>query len=108
MNALQDRVQHEQQLLEEALAARIETLFRRCPTLCGFSVQPAASLPRERAVDHIEGDLFLADVECHPALDADRSAELSEAISHALLELVDESPEMMQLMSGRTFARILH
>jgi hypothetical protein len=109
MNALQNRGYEEQRLqLEAALAARIDTLFRRCPALCGFSVQEGSKLPQERAADHIEGDLFLADLECHPALDPDRSAELCEAISHALLELVDERPEMAELLPGRTFARTLH
>lgn len=108
MDALQDPVQLVQRLqLEADLAARIDVLFRRCPALCGFSVQQGSKLTRERAWDHLDGDLFLADLACHPALDADRSAELCEAISHALLELVDERPEMAELLPGRTFARTL-
>jgi hypothetical protein len=107
MDTLQDRVQVQRLQLEADLAARIDMLFRRCPSLCGFSVQQGAKLTRERAWDHLEGDLFLADLACHPALDADRSAELCEAIAHALLELVDERPEMAELLPGRTFARTL-
>lgn len=109
MDRLQDQVHDEKRMLLEAdLADRMDTLFRRCPALCGFSVQVGAKVTRERAVDHLEGDLFLADLECHPALDEDRSAELCEAIAHALLEMVEERPEMAELLPGRTFARTLH
>lgn len=109
MDTLQDRIGDVQRLrLEADLAARVDMLFRRCPALCGFSVQEGSKITRERAWDHLEGDLFVADLACHPALDADRSAELCEVISHTLMELVDERPEMAELLPGRTFARSLH
>ena len=109
MNRLQDRVQQEEQrlMLEADLAARVELLFQRCPALCGFSVQERSNVSRERAFDHLDGDLFLADLACHPPLDPDHCAELCDAISHTLLELVDERPEMAELLPGRTFARAL-
>jgi hypothetical protein len=110
MDTLQDRGHKEQQRLrlEADLAASIDTLFRRCPSLYGFSVQEASKVTRERAVDHLEGDLYLADVACHPLLDEERCAELCEVVSHTLLELVEERPEMAELLPGRTFARTLH
>jgi hypothetical protein len=107
MDTLQDRVQDVRLQLEADLVARVDVLFRRCPALCGFSVQQGSKLTRERAWDHLDGDLFLADLACHPALDADHSAELCETIAHALLELVEERPEMAELLPGRTFARTL-
>ena len=45
---------------------------------------------------------------CHPSLDEEHCAELCEVVSHTLLELVDERPEMAEILSGRTFARTLH
>jgi hypothetical protein len=109
MNRLQNEVYEEQLLrLEADLTARVDTLFRRCPALCGFTIQEGSKLTRERAVEHLEGDLFLADLVCHPIMDDDRSAELCEAISHTLLEMVDERPELAGLLAGRTFARTLH
>jgi hypothetical protein len=110
MNTLQDRGHKEEQRLrlEADLAASIETLFRRCPSLYGFSVQEGAKVTRERAVDRLDNDLYLADVACHPSLDEERCAELYEVVSHTLLELVDERPEMAELLPGRTFARTLH
>lgn len=109
MNRLQSGGQNELQRLrlEADLAASMETLFRRCPSLYGFSVQEGSNVTRERAVDRLEGDLYLADVACHPSLDEEHCAELYEVVSHTLLELVEERPEMAELISGRTFARTL-
>jgi spore coat polysaccharide biosynthesis protein SpsF (cytidylyltransferase family) len=110
MDTLQDRGHKEEQRLrlEADLAASIETLFRRCPSLYGFSVQEASKISRERAVDRLNADLYLADLACHPSLDEEHCAELCEVVSHTLLELVDERPEMAEILSGRTFARTLH
>jgi len=110
MDTLQDRAHKEQQRLrlEADLAASMETLFRRLPSLYGFSVQEGSKVTRERAVDHLEGDLYLADLACHPLLDEEHCAELCEVVSHTLLELVDERPEMAELLLGRTFARTMH
>ncbi len=93
--------------LEADLAARIETLFRRCPSLYGFSVQEGSKVKRERAADQLNADLYLADLACHPLLDEEHCAEVCEVVSHTLLELVDERPEMVEIISGRTFARTL-
>ncbi len=94
--------------LESDLAARLETLFQRCPALHGFSVQPRASVTRERVVAGLQEDLFLADVVAHWPLSGEQAETLIEEISVALLELVDERPEVMALLRGRTFARTLH
>ena len=59
-------------------------------------------------MNHVEGDLFVADLACHPAVDGEQFAMISEEISHVLLELMDEQPDAVQLLPGRTFARTLH
>jgi hypothetical protein len=109
MDTLQDRVQDPRLMrLEADLAGRIDALFRRLPALYGFSVQQGSKVTRERAAAHLEGDLFVADLACHPALGSDYCEEVCEEISHALLELVDEQPEAAELLPGRTFARTMH
>ena len=55
MNALQHRTEFVR--LESDLAARLDTLFRRCPALHGFSVQPGSSVSRERAVAGLQDGL---------------------------------------------------
>lgn len=95
MNALLQPIQDPQRLRFEAdLAARVETLFGRCPALCGFSVQ--------------EGDLALSDLTCHPVPDRERAEAVLGEVSQMLYELVDEQPEAAELLCGRTFARTVH
>lgn len=106
MNALQ---RHTDSLgLEFDLATRLETLFRRCPALHGFTVQPASSITEERAVIGLQEGLYLADVVWHQPLNREQAAALVGEISDALVELVDERPEASALLRGRTFARTLH
>jgi hypothetical protein len=109
MNTLQDRVKNEQRLaLEADLAGRMDRLFRGCPALCGFSVQDGTMLSGERAVVHLDENLFVADLACDRAIGQDDLAQVCEQIAHALIELVDEKPAVSALLVGRTFARTLH
>ena len=77
------------------VAAAVNQLFRRLPSLMGFSVQQV-----------LEHELVLADVETNlwPA----RSQEVFGEITVALLDLLDEEPAARELLIGRTFARALH
>jgi hypothetical protein len=106
MNALQHST--EVIRLESDLAARLDALFRRCPALYGFSVQPRSSVSSERAVAGLQDDLYLADVVWHRPLSSEQAETLIDEISLALFELVDERPEASALLRGRTFARTLH
>jgi hypothetical protein len=82
MNALHDQIQEVMQML-----------FQRNPALCGFLVQE---------------DLSFSHVACHPALDADEARELIDEISGTLRELLEEDPEAVELLRGRTLARSFH
>lgn len=94
MNALHDRVYDRGlERLEADLAASVAALFRRCPPLCGFTV---------------DGELCVEQLACHPALDKRRAAIIAEEIVRAFSELVDEEPETAELIRGRTFARAIH
>lgn len=106
MNALQHSTEFVR--LESDLAARLDSLFQRCPALHGFSVQPGSSVSRERVVLGLHDDLYLADVVSHWPLNGAQAATLVDEISQALFELVDEQPEATALLRGRTFARTLH
>jgi hypothetical protein len=74
--------------------AAVDALFRRLPSLVGFSVQEA------------QCELVLADVETDPW--PARSQALFGEIALALLDLMDEEPAARELLRGRTFARTLH
>lgn len=106
MNALRGRT--ELIRLESDLADRMEALFRRCPGLHGFSVQPGSSVSGERVAHNLQEGLFLADVVWHQTLNGAQAATMVDEISQALLDLVDERPEVTALLRGRTFARVLN
>lgn len=77
---------------ETLVQARIEALFRRLPMLSGFVV---------------EDDLLLSDVAISAWPGYSAGAELYGEIAHTLAEVVDERPEALELLRGRTFARTL-
>jgi hypothetical protein len=87
--------QHKQRGLEADLEATISALFRRCPTLCGFSVRDA-------------GMLLVTEVSIYPLRDLNAPPELCHEIVAALTDLIDEIPEAGELLRERTFARVLH
>jgi hypothetical protein len=86
-------------LLEADVSSRLEPIFRAWPMLRGFAVR----MPQAAG-----GEIVLSDVACFPALAESEADELYGAISQALLEIVDERPEALPLLRGRTFARVLH
>jgi hypothetical protein len=97
MKAQEHRNEHAQRSRFEAdLAARIAALFRRWPTLCGFSVGEEASR------------LYVTEVSVYPWTGLWAPEELCLEIVAALVELVDDRPEAGELLRERTFARVFH
>ena len=84
----------------------VSHIFAMRPELCGFSVQDAETLTRDRVSGQLEGSLYLADVATTTTLD--HPEQLLGEIAVALLELIDEAPEAVDQLRGRTFARTLH
>lgn len=84
--------------------ATVNHIFAMCPELCGFSVQDAETLTRDRVSGQLEAGLYLADV----ATTNGSSERLLGEIAAELLELIDEDPEAVDALRGRTFARTLH
>jgi hypothetical protein len=79
--------------VESCVEESIVSLFEDIPSLCGFTVS---------------GTLELADVGLYPLPAAEEAKLILEEIHGTLRELVEESPEARNLVSGRTFARRLH
>lgn len=88
------------------LTAVLDSLFRRWPSLVGFSVQEARTASSDRFAGQFDCELVLADVEtsARPAL----AQGLCGEIAVALLKLIDRDPATRELLRGRTFARALH
>jgi len=97
VSALLQRSRNPQrQQLEADLAARIDALFGRCPTLCGFTV---------RQTDAEHGVL---DLTCFPTPYGERAEQVFGEVKRMLVELETEQPEAAELLPGRTFARAFH
>ena len=77
---------------EAFVAARMDALFKRLPVVCGFSVSQ---------------DLAVVDLTWHGWPGCAPGAELYEDIADAIGALLDERPEAVELVRGRTFARTL-
>jgi hypothetical protein len=80
---------------EMEIAVVLKDLFRRMPSVVGFSVEEV-----------LERELVVANLETH--LWPERSQELFAEVTVALLDLVDKEPAARELLVGRTFARTLH
>jgi hypothetical protein len=93
--------------------AKIEGLFTRCPTLCGFSVQDRASVTESRPAEFPENaipdaDLYVTEIGIFPKLNSDQYADVFDEITITLSNLVSEQPNAYDVLRGRTFARTLH
>jgi hypothetical protein len=74
----------------------LESLFARCPDLCGFSVREEAQ------------ELYVSDIGISPRLSPEQYGEIYQDIAQTLGELLEEQPQAGEWLCGRTFARILH
>lgn len=96
------------QPLEEDLAARVDSIFERCPSLYGFTVQDCSALPEELRSLALERELVVTDIGVYPYLNADQCEQIYNEIAVALLDLLFERPAAKDALRGRTFARTLH
>ena len=81
---------------EHQVQEQLQSLFARCPDLCGFSVRAEAE------------DLYVSDIGISPRLSAEQYGEIYQDIAQTLGELLEEQPEAGDWLRGRTFARTLH
>jgi hypothetical protein len=94
--------------IEEDLAARVDVIFERCPTLHGFTVQDSSALPVELRSLALERELVVTDIGVYPFLNADQCEQIYNEIAVALLDFLFERPAAKDVLRGRTFVRTLH
>jgi hypothetical protein len=93
MKTFQDRQQQiRRERVEAVIEGRIGSLFQRLPMLCGFA---------------LEADLQPAEVSVHSWPGYVAGEDLYNEIVNALADLVDERPDAVELLRGRTFARAI-
>ena len=95
--------------MKTRVPAQIESLFRRHPSLSGFSVHGLDELPDNcpRSGDN-EAELFIGDVGISPPIGKEQFGEIFREIVTALAELLAEDPAACDILRNRTFARVLH
>jgi hypothetical protein len=94
MKASEIRLQDQRRSRTEAiLEQHVDALFRRLPTLSGFSLRE---------------DLELADVAVHSWPGHTAGVDFYEELVQALADLAEERADAVELMRGRTFARAFH
>ena len=81
---------------ERHLQEELESLFARCPDLCGFSVREGAH------------ELYVSDIGISPRLSAEQYGRIYQDIAQTLGGLLEEEPQAGEWLRGRTFARTLH
>ncbi len=94
--------------LEDDLAARLESIFDRCPQLHGFTVQDSSALPEELRSLALERELVVTDIGVFPFINAEQCEVIYNEIAVALLDFLYERPAAKDALRGRTFVRTLH
>ena len=94
--------------IEEDLAARLESIFDRCPQLHGFTVQDSSALPEELRSLALERELVVTDIGVYPFINAEQCEAIYNEIAVALLDFMFERPSAKEVLRGRTFVRTLH
>ena len=94
MKISQQRLNEARRQHAEAIVARhMDALFQRLPMLSGFWLGP---------------DLEVAEMSVSTWPGYIAGQDLYEEVVQSLVELTEECPEALHLMSGRTFARAVH
>jgi hypothetical protein len=94
--------------VEADVEAKIQLLFARCPSLCGFAIQDRASLPAAIDGPIPDADLYVTEIGIFPRLSAEQYGDIYDEITIAISDLVHQEPKAYDLLRGRTFARVLH
>ena len=81
---------------QRQLGEQLQSLFARCPDLCGFAIRAEAE------------DLFVSDIGISPRLSAEQYGEIYQDIAQTLGELLEQEPRAGEWLRDRTFARTLH
>ena len=109
MKALYDRTQNlQRESVAAVLAARVAAIFEDYPILCGFSVQECSTATEDRTKAPLSRALCLAWVSVVAPPELRVTQAFCNQIACLLAELIDEQPDVFDLLSGRTFARTFH
>jgi hypothetical protein len=83
----------ERKRAEEIVESHLAALFGRLPMLCGFALRH---------------DYEVTEVTVYSWTGYTAGADVYEDLMQGLVDLAEERPDAARLMSGRTFARMVH
>jgi hypothetical protein len=93
---------------EGEVEARLRAVFRRRPDLQRFVIQDRAGLPDHIDRESLQGELFITQITLYPRRGSKQYDEVYADIARAITQVVDERPEALSLLRGKTFVRALH
>lgn len=96
----------QRQEAEQAFLARAQWVFRAYPELLSFCIEEDSAACAFPAMDEEEKfDLYVG---LATAVSDDFQQEMCEAVSEFISEVVQDDPETLEILRGRTFTRTLH
>lgn len=94
--------------MDAKLEAQLRAVFRRRPDLQRFVIQDRAGLPDHVDRESLQGELFVTQITLYPRRGGKQYDEVYADIARAITQVVDERPDALALLPGKTFVRALH
>ena len=94
--------------MDSELEAQLRAVFRRRPDLQRFVIQDRAGLPDHIDRESLQGELFITQITLYPRRGSRQYDEVYADIARAITRVVDERPDALSQLRGKTFVRALH
>ncbi|HEX2199789.1 MAG TPA: hypothetical protein VHG88_14365 [Burkholderiales bacterium] len=94
--------------MDNDVETQLRAVFRRRPDLQRFVIEDRAGLPDHIDREALQGELFITQITLYPRRGSRQYDEVYADIARAITSVVDERPEALTLLRGKTFVRALH
>ncbi|HEX6318396.1 MAG TPA: hypothetical protein VFZ84_05935 [Burkholderiales bacterium] len=94
--------------MDSELEAQLRAVFRRRPDLQRFVIQDRAGLADHIDRESLQGELFITQITLYPRRGSRQYDEVYADIARAITRVVDERPDALSQLRGKTFVRALH
>jgi hypothetical protein len=94
--------------MDTKVEAQLRAVFQRRPDLQRFVIEDRAGLPDHVDRQALQGELFITQITLYPRRGSKQYDEVYADIARAITQVIDERPEVLGLLRGKTFVRALH
>jgi hypothetical protein len=94
--------------MDTKVEAQLRAVFQRRPDLQRFVIEDRAGLPDHVDRQALQGELFITQITLYPRRGSKQYDEVYADIARAITQVIDERPEALRLLRGKTFVRALH